>query len=214
MNSKDVGKFQKKPGPGRFYLRSGRGIKLVKSGEVISCLPGELGKHLKEFDRLDPAPPPPKQVACLRMEPTLKGDGYNVYQVFTDKTSSDRPINDVPLTKEQAESMLEPGGEVETSSKVKVADDSKDDADGDNGNKADQADENNSPTGIETMIDDLCDVPPNTLAVLKKAGYVTVSDINKLSDEELLDIPGVADKSLIAIRDACGKVVDAGSKGA
>lgn len=172
-----MARFMKKAEPGRFYLRAGRGVRLVKPGDVIECSPEELGKHIDRFDRLDPEPPAPKQEAKLKAVPHLDG-GYDIVSEATGE-----PINDAPVTKEQAEEMT---GEA-------IEDDDK------------NIDE--TEIGGNIAIGDLSDIPPNTIAVLKKAGLLTVADIDKLTDEELLDIPGIAEKSLAIVREACDKAI-------
>ena len=168
-----IGIFRKKEGPGRFYLRSGRGVNLVGPGETIHCRPEELGSHIDKFDRLDSVPesPPVVQYVHLRAIKREDGKGFDVISDFDGK-----PINDIPLTKAQAEAIAGP--------------------------LDDEAD-----TAKDISIDDLSDIPANTQAALKKAGLKTVADLVKLTDEELLEIPGIAEKSMAIIREACDKVV-------
>jgi hypothetical protein len=95
-------RFKRNNEPGPHYHGPGKSKRLIKPGEIIECEPEDLGRFLYKFDALDPAPPPPKEVAYLKSVP--RGDKFDVVPIFEDETIGN-PINDVPLTKEQAASM-------------------------------------------------------------------------------------------------------------
>lgn len=230
-------RFIKKPGPGRFYVRSGRGITLIRPGEIVEKDEAFYERNNDQFNRLDPEPPPPEQIAVMRA--VKRNDGY--YDVINDVTNE--PINDDPLTKEEAESLI--GADIddadiyvellkgvgcETLEDVIALSD--DDLRaipgiGESGilyirracgklqlgrliSAVDQSCENedNDPeTEDDILIAELSDIPPNIQAVLRKVGILTVGDTGMLSDQQLLAIRGIGESSLAIIRKACADAI-------
>lgn len=98
-------KLQKRVGPGPFYLRAGRRIRLVNPGDIIDASEEFYEKHKSQFDRIGPEPEQPKQDMQLRMV-ARSDDGFDVVNDATGE-----PINDGPLTEEQATAIVGPDGD-------------------------------------------------------------------------------------------------------
>jgi len=92
-----MARFQMKARPGKFYLRSGHGIRLIKAGDIIDCDPYEIRNHLNKFNHLDPEPSPAPQVEKLRAVKRSDGTGYDIVSSMTGS-----PINDTPLSFDEA----------------------------------------------------------------------------------------------------------------
>jgi len=85
-----------KEGMGRHRLRSGE---TVIPGQIVKCEKKELGGAIDKFEQLDPDPPPPQPRVGLIARPAK----YGRWDVINPEGGR---VNDVPLTKEEAEAIV------------------------------------------------------------------------------------------------------------
>ena len=76
--------------------------------------------------------------------------------------------------------------------------------------KPDKTGKPDKPSDVfQTPIDEIEGIAPTTKAALKTAKFKTLADLVAATDGKLLATPGIADRSLESIRDACAALVDA-----
>jgi hypothetical protein len=98
-------RFQMKPKVGRVMTTVGGRRVTLKPGDMITCLPSELGRWQWRFNRLDPEEPEVAQQPSTGLKAVHLGFGrYNVVNEATGK-----PINDDPLNKAEAHAMASRG---------------------------------------------------------------------------------------------------------
>ena len=101
-----MARYQKLPKSGKHYFRQGGKRICVRPGEIVEAEADELGSTISTYKCLDPQPPKPSEP-----EPTQRlfakhagGGRYNVINEATGKR-----INDVTLSKEEAQSLADKG---------------------------------------------------------------------------------------------------------
>jgi len=91
--------FRMRQNVGKHIMSHGGQKKVLRPGDTIRCEKYELGNALDKFEQLEPDPPAPAPKVGLRAVHI----GFGKYNVISDATG--KPINDEPLTKEEARAM-------------------------------------------------------------------------------------------------------------
>lgn len=102
-----MARYRMLPDKGKHYCRQGGETICVKPGDVIDTEDYELRGAMDKFIRLDPPPPEPEPTRGLYPK-HVGGGRYDVINRATGK-----PINDVRLSKEEAQALVDKGLEEE-----------------------------------------------------------------------------------------------------
>jgi hypothetical protein len=99
-----ISKWRKKAKTGRHLFISGGVRKTIMPGDIVECTEQALGNQAKHYERLTPAVKEVEKEEPAKMLQLVKVSRYTYNIVNPDNPK--KPLNDKPMKKEDAESML------------------------------------------------------------------------------------------------------------